>query len=100
MHATEDLRNIIVSTMDENERLLANFRDGTDDAAKLNIIDKISASNLGLFECCFSQDITGKRITRVVKVLTYFEDRVTALIDSWGKTVFKKSDGGAGPRKN
>ena len=99
MHATEDLRNIIVSTMDENERLLANFRDGTDDAAKLNIIDKISASNLGLFECCFSQDITGKRITRVVKALTYFEDRVTALIDARGKTE-PKSDGGVGPRKN
>ena len=53
MHATEDLRNIIVSTMDENERLLAHFRDGADDDPKLDIIDKISASNFGLFECCF-----------------------------------------------
>ena len=33
VQVTEDVRNIIVSTMDENERLLANFRDGADDAA-------------------------------------------------------------------
>ena len=90
VQATEDVRDTIVSTVDENERLLANFRDGADDAAKLDITDKISASNLGLFECCFSQDVTGKRITRVVKVLAYFEDRVTALIDFWGKTALKK----------
>ena len=30
---------MIVSTVDENERLLAHFRDGTDAAAKLDIID-------------------------------------------------------------
>ena len=51
--ATEDVRNIIVSTVDENERLLAHFREGTDVAAKPKIIDKISASILGLFECFF-----------------------------------------------
>ena len=73
VQATEDVSNTIMSPVDENERLLAHLRDGMDAAAKLDIIDKITASILGLFECYFFQDITGQPINRVVKVFTDFE---------------------------
>lgn len=90
LHVKEYASNTIISTVEENEKLLAHLLDGMDDAAKLDMIVKISASNLGLFECYFFQNITDQRITRVVKFLTYVEGRVTALIDAWVKTEVKK----------
>lgn len=70
-----------MSPVEENEQLLAHLRDDMDAAAKLDIIDKITASILGLFECYFFQDITGQPINRVVKSLTHLGSRVTALIN-------------------
>ncbi|NQV55508.1 MAG: hypothetical protein HQ503_06590, partial [Rhodospirillales bacterium] len=32
------------------------------------------------------QEITGQRITKVVRSLTYVEDRVDALIEAWGRS--------------
>ena len=90
VQARENAGNTIMSTVEENEKLLAHLRSVMDDATKLDIIDTISASNLGLFECCFFQDITGQRITRVVTSLACVEGRVTALIDTLGKTEPKK----------
>ena len=39
-----------------------------------------------MFEACSFQDITGQRVTKVVKLVTYIEDRVNALIDIWVKS--------------
>ncbi|MFP6736713.1 MAG: protein phosphatase CheZ [Rhodospirillales bacterium] len=49
-------------------------------------IDQISANNMGLFEACSFQDITGQRITKVVRSLTYVETRVDKLIEAWGRS--------------
>ena len=70
-----------MSPVEENKQLLAHLRDDMDAAAKLDIIDKITASISGLFECYFFQDITGQHVNRVVKCLTHLGSRVTALID-------------------
>ncbi|CAA7622523.1 conserved hypothetical protein [Candidatus Terasakiella magnetica] len=37
-----------------------------------------------IFEACNFQDITGQRITKVVKTLKYVEDRINAMIEIWG----------------
>ncbi len=44
LHVKEDASNTIISTVEENERLLTHLLDGMDDAAKLDMIVKISAS--------------------------------------------------------
>jgi chemotaxis protein CheZ len=41
---------------------------------------------MGLFEACSFQDITGQRITKVVRSLTYVETRVNKLIEAWGRS--------------
>ena len=38
-----------------------------------------------MFEGCSFQDITGQRITKDIKSVTYVEDRVNSLIEVWGK---------------
>lgn len=84
VEATESATNTIMSTVETNEGLLNGLKEGLD-AEKIAIIDEISANNMGLFEACSFQDITGQRVSKVVKSLTYVEDRVTALIEAWGK---------------
>ncbi len=83
--ATENATNNIMATVETNEGLLQQLKDGLDDPAKLELIDQVSANNMGLFEFCSFQDITGQRVTKVVRSLTYVEDKVNALIDAWGK---------------
>ena len=45
----------------------------------------VNESCMKIFEACSFQDITGQRITKVVKSVTYVEDRVNDLIAVWGK---------------
>ena len=82
--ATEAATNTIMATVETNESLLNSLKDGLAED-KIATIEKISANNLGLFEACSFQDITGQRVSKVVKSLTYVEDRVTALIEAWGR---------------
>ncbi len=61
------------------------MREGVDDPEKLALIDDVSANNIGLFEFCSFQDITGQRVTKVVRSLTCVKDTVNALIDAGRK---------------
>ena len=84
VEATEASANTIMENVESNEQLLLTLRKGLPDE-KVVTIDQISANNMNLFEACSFQDITGQRVSKVVKSLTYVEDRVTALVDAWGK---------------
>jgi chemotaxis protein CheZ len=48
------------------------------------LADDINEVVVGIYEACNFQDITGQRITKVVRTLKYIEDRVNAMIDIWG----------------
>ncbi|MBB4266645.1 protein phosphatase CheZ [Roseospira visakhapatnamensis] len=41
-----------------------------------------------IFEACNFQDITGQRITKVVKTLEFIEDRIRAIVEEWGRDAF------------
>jgi chemotaxis protein CheZ len=44
------------------------------------ILDRV----VTLYETCNFQDLTGQRITKIVKVLKFVEDRLDTLISTWG----------------
>lgn len=90
VEATEQATDTIMSTVETNEALLAEVRAGIDDAGLQVKIDEISGNNMGLFEACSFQDITGQRITKVVRSLTYVETRVNKLIEAWGRSELEK----------
>jgi len=54
------------------------------DAYVSRLADDINETIVGMYEACNFQDITGQRITKVVRTLKYIEDRITAMIDIWG----------------
>ena len=49
-----------------------------------HICDEIEAQIMDVFTACSFQDITGQRITKVVNVLRYLEQRVNTMINVWG----------------
>jgi chemotaxis protein CheZ len=52
--------------------------------------NKITASVTRIFEASNFQDITGQRITKVVKTLKYIEGKIDALLTAFGETVIGK----------
>ncbi len=88
--ATEDATNTIMEAMEKNDEIVGKLREGIVKEENLALLDQISANGAEVFEACSFQDITGQRITKVVKSVTYVEDRVNALIEVWGKEEIEK----------
>ena len=88
--ATEEATNTIMETMEKNERLLAELKQQLEDPKHVALVDQIIDNGNSVFEACSFQDITGQRVTKVVKSVTYIEDRVNALIDIWGKAALEE----------
>jgi chemotaxis protein CheZ len=74
--ATADATGIILGAMEEVERLIAELP--TETTAPLDAIV------VKVYEACSFQDITGQRITKVVKALRHIESKIDALLTVFG----------------
>lgn len=83
--ATEEATDTIMSCMEKNDDIILELKKSITEPEQVKQLDQISANSADVFEACSFQDITGQRITKVVKSVTYVEDRVNALISVWGK---------------
>jgi chemotaxis protein CheZ len=83
--ATEEATDTIMGCMEKNNDIVMELKKSITDPEQVKHLDQISTHSADVFEACSFQDITGQRITKVVKSVTYVEDRVNALISVWGK---------------
>ena len=83
--ATGAATNTIMESMESNEALLGELREKITDPGQIALLDQITNNGNDVFEACSFQDITGQRVNKVVKSVTYVEERVNALVDIWGK---------------
>ncbi len=88
--ATEEATNTIMEAMENNDQLLAKLREEITDSDQLACLDRIAENGMAVFEACSFQDITGQRVSKVVKSVTYVEERINALIGIWGKEELEK----------
>ncbi len=51
--------------------------------------DRLMNATTMIFEACGFQDITGQRITKVVKALKDIEDKINALVQAFGSEIDK-----------
>jgi len=84
VNATENATNTIMESVEQATDLLDGMRKGLTDEQKA-IADQIVEKTNNIFEACSFQDITGQRVSKVMKSITYVENRVNSLIDIWGK---------------
>ncbi len=90
--ATEEATNTIMEAMENNDEILARLREGITDTDHLACLDRIAANGAAVFEACSVQDITGQRVTKVVKSVSYVEERINALIEICGKDELESVD--------
>jgi chemotaxis protein CheZ len=83
--ATEEATNAIMEAMESNEDAIGKLREKITDPDQVALLDKIAANGNEVFNACSFQDITGQRVNKVVKSITYVEERVNALVNLWGK---------------
>lgn len=85
--ATEQATNRIMEAIERNSDIMDDVRAKVADEEVGKLLDKMTDNNNDVFEACSFQDITGQRVNKVVKSITYVEDRVNSLVEIWGKDV-------------
>lgn len=90
VQATEKATNTIMAAMERNDDIIEKIRAKTKSKKLQELCDQLIENDNEVFEACSFQDITGQRVNKVVKSITYVEDRVTALVDVWGKDELDK----------
>ena len=83
--ATERATNTIMEATENTQDAVAELRQMLTGADQIALLDRIVDDGNNVFEACSFQDITGQRVHKVVKSVTYVEERVTALVDIWGE---------------
>jgi chemotaxis protein CheZ len=79
--STEEATNGILQAMESLESL-------TPEMAP-EIAEQVTAAVTQVYEACNFQDITGQRITKVVKALKHIESKVDALVAAFGDEIAK-----------
>jgi chemotaxis protein CheZ len=79
--STEDAANGILQAMESLETLTSEMTP--------EIAEKVTEAVTQVYEACNFQDITGQRITKVVKALKHIEAKVDALVSAFGNEISK-----------
>lgn len=82
--ATENATQNILESAEKIEGITKEIQSHGNDAYVGRLAEDINETIINIFEACNFQDITGQRITKVVKTLQYIEARINAMIDIWG----------------
>ena len=84
VEATKDASDSIMEAVEKNNEAVAKLKESITEADLIEVLEDIENNNNAVFEACAFQDITGQRVTKIVKSVSYVEDRVTALREIWG----------------
>ncbi len=96
--ATDELDAVVGAT----EEATGNILDACEQLEKASTglppeaAEAITNAVTRIYEACNFQDITGQRITKVVKTLKHIEDRVSAMLTAFGGEI-AKHQGGVAP---
>lgn len=84
--ATEMATNTIMQSIEANDSAIAELRGIVKGNEKANdLLDKIVENSQEVFEACSFQDITGQRVNKITKSLSYVEKRVNSIVEIWGE---------------
>jgi chemotaxis protein CheZ len=82
--STERATQKILESSEKIESLAKEIHSHAADSYVSRLVEDINETIIAIFEACNFQDITGQRITKVVRTLKYVEARINAMIEIWG----------------
>jgi len=87
--ATEGATNTILEAAEKVDGFAEQIEALGTDGATHQLASDIRDTIITMFEACNFQDITGQRISKVVKTLQFIEERVNRMIEIWGAEGFE-----------
>ena len=89
-NTTEKSTNEIMTAVDDIEATLKKITALTVDDGEVSLhIDHAAERLIAIIEACSFHDLTGQRVTQVVRTLRFIESRILAMIDIWGLEAFR-----------
>jgi chemotaxis protein CheZ len=88
--ATEEATHTIMGVVEKNDALIEKLQGMLADDEAKSLLDEIVNNNMQVIQACSFQDLTGQRVNKVIKSLSYVETRVNNLADVWGKDELAK----------
>lgn len=85
IEATKDATDHIMGAVEGTGETVEKLMELVTDKDQTALLNKIADNNNTVFEACAFQDLTGQRVTKIIKSVTYIEDRVNALREIWGE---------------
>ena len=88
--ATESATQSILAATEQIEAIMSAVAGmAHEDQEIIETIDRANDQLTLILEACNFQDITGQRITKVLKTVRFIEDRILAMISIWGVQAFE-----------
>jgi chemotaxis protein CheZ len=84
VEATEEATSRILGAAEDIETSANMLRSAGVETGNNDCIGTILEKTVTLYEACNFQDLTGQRITKIVNVLKFVEDRLDNMIEVWG----------------
>ncbi len=82
--ATEKATHSILERAETLDTVAEELRNCEDKAERDKLCDKLNNESQLLMENCTFQDITGQRVTKIVRSMKFVEERVFHMVDLWG----------------
>ena len=85
VESTRDATDVIIDSLEKNGDVVGKLKEVITDEDHIALLNQVLDNNNAVFEACAFQDLTGQRVTKIIKSITYVEARVNALMEIWGR---------------
>lgn len=83
--ATETATHAILENMEAIDQMVEDIRAADDADARAALCDSLNERTMAAIEACTFQDITGQRVTKIVRSMKFVEERVNSIMMLWGR---------------
>jgi chemotaxis protein CheZ len=84
VRGTEEATETVLQAAETIDRDAADLAAALKKTGNMDLVADIRDQVVTIFEACNFQDLTGQRITKVVRTLNFIEQRVERMIEIWG----------------
>lgn len=88
--STEEATSAIMGVAEHLDEIAREVATHVTDSYVVSRLNEMTDGITKLFEACSFQDLTGQRITKVVKTIDYIEDRIETMQVIWGRKDIEK----------
>ena len=83
--AAETATNTIIACAEELDEIVQELKAQLPEGYQASRVNDMNEAIVRIFEACNFHDLTGQRITKVVRTLSFIEERVEAMLGLWNR---------------